>query len=227
MRRNDNWTGAPRTDARTRAHPPAACPPESGRGLAKVATTHLLALRPHLCVHPARVSDAYCTCVDKNTTSSCSTTSATNNKTLCVRAAMAADDAALLHAALRQLKLKGEAVLSLPKAESEGALAETVAFLSASLSAHADVTVLRQPSPQDPGQALVLIRNRDELRELRVCVIGNVRAPRFDCLVERRPLLDADTSTPLLAPRWTPARSVSRGVPPLQRGGCGTRRPAP
>ena len=91
---------------------------------------------------------------------------------------MPADDAALLHAALRQLKLKGEAVFSLPKAESEGALAETVAFLSASLSAHADVTVLRQPSPQDPGQALVLIRNRDELRELRVCVIGNVRAPR-------------------------------------------------
>jgi hypothetical protein len=109
-----------------------------------------------------------------------------------LRPEMADDDAALLQAALRQLKLKGEAVLSLPKAESEAALAETVAFLNTSLSAHADVTVLRQPSPQDPGQALVLIRNRDELRELRVCVIGNVRsrligAPHFRVLT-RAPL---------------------------------------
>ena len=114
----------------------------------------------------------------------------------------------LVHAALRTLKLKGEAVLQV-QTGSEGALSEVLQALNASVQHTADVSVLREPSP---GAADVLVRNRDELREIRVCVIGNVRAP-LRALLALAGLLchKANTSRLLFLTSTTLAVSGGRG----------------
>ncbi len=79
----------------------------------------------------------------------------------------------LLPTALTQLKLRGEALLELD-AGSDQALDAVVRLLSENEALHgADTSVVRR---RGAGTADVLLRMRDELREVRVAVIGNVDA---------------------------------------------------